>query len=161
MSAAPTTRRRVELVLVPLVAAFCMALVIGAIVLDRDGGPCPSPNWNNQLTLSLAGNLNGMTHAAAVSACIGAECVPLAPGTSAAAAALQPVGNTRPLTPQENGTWLLNIGAQPPSAVNFSVFDRNGKVLATQSTALNWTRVSGSESCGGRMAGINVVMDMP
>ena len=138
-----------------------MALVIGAIVLDRDGGPCPSPSWNNHLTLSLAGNLNGMTHAAAVSACIGAECVPLAPVTSAAAAALQPVGNNRSLTPQKNGTWLLNLGAQPPNSVNFSVFDQNGKVLATQSAALNWTRVSGSERCGGRMEGINVVMNMP
>lgn len=161
MSAAPTTRRRVELVLVPLVAAFCMAFVIGAIVLDRDRGPCPSPNWGNQLTLSLAGNLTGMTHAAAVSACSGAECVPVAPGTSAAAAALHVVDNTRSLTQQKDGTWLLNVGAQPPNAINFSVYDHNGKVLATEAASLNWTRVSGDERCGGRMAGINVVLEMP
>lgn len=138
-----------------------MAFVIGAIVLDRDRGVCPSPNWNNQLTLSLAGNFNSTTHAAAVSACTGAECVPAAPGTSAAAAALHSVDNTRSLTPQKDGTWLLNVGTQPPNAVNFSVFDHAGNVLATESTALNWTRISGNERCSGPMAGINVVMDMP
>ena len=53
------------------------------------------------------------------------------------------------------------VGAQPPKAISFRVFDENGKVLAAQTTALNWTRVSGNERCGGRMAGINVVLDIP
>lgn len=160
MPAAPTTRRRVELVLVPLVAAFCMAFIIGAIVLDRDGRPCPSPNWNNQVTLSLSGGLAGTTNAAAVTACTSTDCVPAAPAT-VAAAALHSIANNRVLTPQADGSWLLNVGSQPPNSINFSVFDHNGALLATQSTALNWTRISGNEHCGGRMAGLHVVVDMP
>ncbi len=137
-----------------------MAFIIGAIVLDRDGRPCPSPNWNNQVTLSLSGGPAGMTNAAAVTACTSTDCVPAAPAT-VAAAALHSIANNRVLTPQADGSWLLTVGAQPPNSVNFSVFDRNGALLATQSTALNWTRISGNERCGGRMAGLHVVVDMP
>ncbi len=156
MPAAPTTRRRVELVLIPLIAAFCMAFIIGAIVLDRDGGVCPTPNWSNQLSLSLAGNHSNSAHAASVTACSGTDCVPQVPAFAKAS-----TGSTRVLTHQEDGSWLLMVGAQPPKAISFRVFDENGKVLAAQTTALNWTRVSGNERCGGRMAGINVVLDIP
>lgn len=162
MPAAPTTRRRVELVIVPLVAAFCMAFIIGAIVLDRDGGPCPPATWSNQLTLSLTGSLSGMAQAAAVTACTGADCTPTPPPSAAAAsAALQAGEGTRALVQQPNGSWTLNVGAKLPRTLNFRVFDNSGKILATQSAALNWTRVSGNERCGGQMAGMNVVVDMP
>ncbi|MGO2541520.1 MAG: hypothetical protein ACTH8J_10265 [Specibacter sp.] len=156
MPAAPTTRRRVELVLVPLVAAFCMAVIIGTIVLDRDRGQCPSPTWNNNVTLSLAGSVLNSANAAAITACAGADCTPTGPVFAKSA-----TGNTRVLTHQDDGSWLLTLGAQPPSALNFRVYDQNGKILAAQSTALNWTRVSGNERCGGRMAGMNVVLDVP
>ncbi len=163
MSAVPTRRRRVELVLVPLVAAFCMAFIIGAIVLDRDRGPCPPANWNNQLTLSLTGSLSGITHADSVTACTGTDCTPMAPATaaSAASAALPSNQSNRVLTQQKNGSWLLNIGTKPPQTLKFSVFDQAGNVITTQTTALNWTRVAGDERCGGRMAGMNVVVDVP
>lgn len=159
---AVTTRRRVELVLVPLVAAFCMAFIIGAIVLDRDRGACPPANWSNQLTLSLTGSLSGMANASAVTACTGTDCTPAAPPSAAAAsAALQASEGTRTLAQQPNGSWTLNVGAKLPRTVNFSVFDKSGNILATQSAALNWTRVSGNERCGGQMAGMSVVVDMP
>lgn len=152
MPVAPTTRRRVELLLVPLVAAFCMALIIGAIVLDRDGGPCTTPNWDNHLTLTLSDS----SRAANVTACSGSECVPMAPTFARSA-----TGNTRLLAHQKDGSWLLNVGAQPPTAISFRVFDQAGNVLAAQSTVLNWTRVSGNERCGGRMADITVGLNVP
>ncbi|WP_343318915.1 hypothetical protein AAFM46_00465 [Arthrobacter sp. TMP15] len=154
MPAAPTTRRRVELILVPLVSAFCMAFIIGAIVLDRDSAPCPSPTWDNNLSLSL-GN-SGSVKAAAVTACPDADCVPTSPTFAKSS-----LGDSRILTQQRDGSWLLVLGAPPPTAVSFRVYDQDGKLLATQSTALNWTRVSGNERCGGRMANINVAFDVP
>ncbi len=65
------------------------------------------------------------------------------------------------LTHQKDGPWMLAVGALPPKTLSFRVYDQNGKVLATQTTALNWTRVSGTERCGGRMANIKVVLNMP
>lgn len=156
MPAVPITRRRVEFVLVPLIAAFCMAFIIGAIVLDRDGRPCPQPNWKNHLSLSLTGSYAGISSASAITACSGVGCVPAPP-----AFAKSSTGNSSLLTQQDDGSWLLTLGAQPPSAVSLSVYDRSGNVLASESTALNWTRVSGDERCGGRMAGINMVLDVP
>lgn len=152
MPVVSTTRRRVELVLVPLVAAFCMALIIGAIVLDRDGRPCSSPNWDNHLTLTLSDS----SRAASVTACSGNECVPMAPTFAKSAK-----GNTQLLAHQKDGSWLLNVGAQPPTAMSFKVFDQAGNVLAAKSTDLNWTRVSGNERCGGRMADIKVGLAVP
>ncbi|MDO5754577.1 hypothetical protein, partial [Arthrobacter sp.] len=121
MPAAPTTRRRVELVLIPLVAAFCMAFIIGAIVLDRDGGSCPAPNWNNHLSLSLAGNQSSNSTATAVTACSGTDCVPQSPTFAKMSA-----GGTRMLTHQKDGSWMLTVGALPPKTLNFSVYDQNG-----------------------------------
>lgn len=152
MPAVPINRRRVELVLVPIVAAFCMAFIIGTIVLDRDSGPCPSPNWHNQLTLSLTGNVD----AAAVTACAGAECVPVPPTFAKSTSE-----DSGLLTHQNDGSWLFNVAPNPPKSVSFRVYDHNGDIVAAQSTALNWTRVSGTERCGGRMSSINVVLDVP
>lgn len=156
MPAAPTTRRRVELVLVPIVAAFCMAFIISAIVLDRDRGACPSPTWNNHLSLSLAGNAVESSEASAVTACVGKDCVPLSPSIAKSSN-----GNTKLLAHQKDGSWLLTLGAQPASSINFNVYDQNGKVLAAQSTKVNWTRVSGNERCGGPMADVGMVLDVP
>ena len=156
MPAAPTTRRRVELILVPIVAAFCMAFIIGAIVLDRDRGACPSPTWNNHLSLSLAGNSAERTEASAVTACAGKDCVPQSP-----AFAKSSKGDTQLLTRQKDGSWLLTVGAQPASTMSFNVYDQNGKVLAAQSTKVNWTRISGNERCGGPMADVGMVLDVP
>ncbi|MHA7305560.1 hypothetical protein ACX80E_09990 [Arthrobacter sp. TMN-49] len=152
MPVASTTRRRVELVLVPLVAAFCMSLIIGAIVLDRDVRPCSAPNWENHLTLTLSESAK----AASVTACSGSDCVPMAPTFAQGA-----TGSTRLLAHQEDGSWRLNVGSQPPTAISFRVFDRAGNVLAAQSTALNWTRVTGNERCGGRMAEIKMGLNVP
>ncbi|WP_146233405.1 hypothetical protein [Arthrobacter psychrolactophilus] len=156
MRAVRLSRRRVEFILVPLVAAFCMAFIIGALVLDRDSRPCPPANWNNYLSVSLTGSLLSTSNVSAITACTSASCTPASPtfakGTS---------DNSELLVHQQDGTWLLKLDAQPPSALNFRVFDASGKVLTAQSTALNWTRVTGDERCGGRMADIGLLLSVP
>lgn len=156
MRAVRLSRRRVEFILVPLVAAFCMAFIIGALVLDRDSRPCPPANWNNYLSVSLTGSLLSTSNVSAITACTSASCTPASPtfakGTS---------DNSELLVHQQDGTWLLKLDAQPPSALNFRVFDASGKVLTAQSTALNWTRVTGDERCGGRMADIGLLLNVP
>lgn len=156
MPAAPTARRRVEMILVPIVAAFCMASIIAAIVLDRDRGNCPSPTWNNHLTLSLSGNAVSSSEAAAITACFGSDCVPSPPAFANSSS-----GSSPNLVEQKDGTWLLTVGYQPSSSIGFRVYDQNGRVLAAQSTKVNWTRVTGNERCGGRMADVSMSLEMP
>lgn len=143
------SRRRVELVLVPIMAAVCMAFIIGAIVLDTNAGSCPSPNWHNKVTLTLAGS--HAPEASAITSCAGTDCIPPAPAQAEKSAA-----GSGSLTHQPNGSWVLTTGAAPPSVVTFSIFDAAGKLLAQQSNSLNWTRVGGSERCGGPMAGMQL-----
>lgn len=154
MPAMPPPRRRVELVLVPVMAALCMAFIIGAIVLDTNAGTCPPQNWHNRVTLTLTGN--HAAEAAAVTVCAGATCAPPAPTVAKAASV-----DSSLLAHQANGSWVLNTGAAPPPVVTFRVFDVTGKVLAQQSNSLNWTRVGGSERCGGPMAGMQVGIRVP
>lgn len=149
------SRRRVEIVVVPLVAAFCMAFIIGAIVLDRDRGTCPPATWSNNLTLNLTGNTHTTEQATSITACFGADCIPLGPAFAKSSS-----GNSRMLKPQPDGSWLLKVGARPASNITFRVFDQSGRVLASKATKVNWTRVSGNERCGGRMADVHLSFDL-
>lgn len=155
MSAVRPPRRRVEFLLVPFVAALCMAFIIGAIVMDKDSGGCPAPSWRNHVTLTVAGNEAAVARVDAVTACDGAKCVPLTPTF-----ARQADGGSAMLARQPDGSWLLNVGAQPSSSVTFSAFDAAGKVLGQQSNILNWTRVGGNEKCGGPMAALKVSLNL-
>lgn len=155
MPAVPPPRRRVQLFLVPLVAACCMAFIIGAIVIDRESTACPSPTWSNQLNLKLAGNSAHAAQAAAITACMGAECVPATPAFAKTSS-----GTTRALTHEDDGTWRLSLGPQSASTISFTVYDRGGTVLSSQSAQVNWTRISGNERCGGAMADVGMVLDV-
>ncbi|WP_160318944.1 hypothetical protein [Arthrobacter sp. ERGS1:01] len=137
-------------------AALCMAFIIGAIVIDRDSGACPPSNWHNHIALTLAGNQARVDEAAAITACTGARCIPPAPTFAKNASA----GNGL-LSRQEDGSWLFTVGSVPPSSVTFRTFDVAGNMLSQQSNVLNWTRVGGTEQCGGPMGTMRVVVRVP
>jgi hypothetical protein len=156
MSAAPNARFRVELVLVPLVAAVCMAFIIGAIVLDKGAGSCPQPNWHNHLTLSLSGSPSAVSSVSAITACAGSNCVPMNPTFAKLA-----TGAPSLLARQGDGSWVLNVDTEPPTAVTFRAYDAAGNLLIQQSDTFNWTRVGGTEQCGGPMGAMTVPLRLP
>lgn len=156
MSVSPSTRRRAELVLIPLLAALSMALIIGAIVVDRDSGTCPSANWHNHVSLTLSGDQAEYARVSTITACEGSKCVPLAPTF-----AKKTSDSSILLSHQGDGSWILNVGSKPPASLTFSAFDSSGNLLAQQSSALNWTRVGGSEQCGGPMDSMKVLLQVP
>jgi hypothetical protein len=137
-------RRRVELVLVPMVAALCMAFVIGAIVLDRDGANCPAAGWDNAVDVTAAGHPDAV---AAMTACTGTGCLPPAPSFSRTA-----TNGSGKLMRSGDNSWTLKTGKDIPGTVTFRAFDAAGNLLTQQTASLYWTRVGGSESCGGPMS---------
>ncbi|PYI64962.1 hypothetical protein CVV68_20190 [Arthrobacter livingstonensis] len=145
-----------ELVLVPFVAAVCMAFIIGAIVMDNDSGGCPTATWHNHVTLSLAGDQATAARVSAVTTCAGAKCAPPTPTFAKNAR-----NGSAMLTRQPDGAWLLDVGTKPSPTVTFRAFDAAGNVLGQQSNTLNWTRVGGNEKCGGPMAAMKVVLSLP
>lgn len=148
-------RRRVELVAVPLVATLCMVFIIGAIVLDRNNGSCPAANWENKVTLTLGGNPMSIAAASAVTSCVGVNCKPADPRFAKSSA-----DHTELLLHQSDGTWLYSPQTAAPVNVTFKVFNASGQILAEQSYALNWTRVGGTEHCGGPMAPMKVPLQL-
>lgn len=155
MPVTPKARRQVELVIVPLLAALCMALVIGAIVLDRDAASCPPASWHNNVHVTLGGDHGITASAAAITACAGQKCTPLTPTFARSSAS-----STNLLAAHTDNTWVFDVGKTPPTLLTFRVYDASGKVLAQQSNSLNWTRVGGSEICGGPMAQLNVMLPL-
>ena len=137
-------RRRVELVLVPMVAALCMAFVIGAIVLDRDGVKCPPSSWNNSVTVTAAGDPGAV---AAMTACTGNGCLPPSPPF-----AQKSTTGSGKLVHAANGSWTLNTGDEIPGTVTFRAYGASGNLLSQTTASLYWTRVGGSEHCGGPMS---------
>jgi len=137
-------RRRVELVLVPIVAALCMAFVIGAIVLDRDGANCPPAAWNNSVSVTPAGHPGVV---AAMTACTGNGCLPPAPSFARTA-----TDGSGKLVRADNGSWTLNTGSDFPGTVTFRAYDAGGNLLTQQTASLYWTRVGGTDHCGGPMS---------
>ncbi|MCQ9165243.1 MULTISPECIES: hypothetical protein [unclassified Arthrobacter] len=156
MPAVRPPRRRVEFFVVPFVAAVCMAFIIGAIVMDKDSGGCAPASWHNRVMLTLAGNQATAAQVDSVTACVGAECVPLTPTF-----ARKSSSGSVLLARQPDGSWQLKVGTQPASSVTFRAFDASGKVLGQQSNTLNWTRVGGNEKCGGPMADLHVDLQLP
>lgn len=148
-------RRRVELVAVPLMATLCMIFIIGAIVLDKNGGACPAVSWSNKVTLALSGNPTSMATASAVTACTGINCKPADPRFAKSSSDVSEL-----LMRQSDGTWVYSPGSASPANVTFKVFDSNGQVLAERAYSLNWTRIGGSEQCGGPMAAMSVPLQL-
>lgn len=155
MPVVPPARRRVELIAVPLLAALCMAFIIGAIVLNKNSASCPPTSWHNRVNVTLGGDQPRMAAAAAITACSGSKCVPLSPTFARSSANFNNL-----LATHEQGGWFFNVGQLPPTALTFRVYDSKGNVLAQQSNSLNWTRVGGSEICGGPMGQMNVLLSV-
>ncbi|WP_125615756.1 hypothetical protein [Specibacter cremeus] len=147
-----TPRRHVELVLVPIVAAIAMAFVVGAIMLHRDG-TCPAAGWSNAVKVATHGNLDDV---AAVTSCAGLGCVPQGP--SFANRAKNGVGL---LVDDGRGKFVLNVGMADPTSVTLRAFDSSGRVLAQQRYELNWTRVGGTQECGGPMVTDQLALAIP
>ncbi|ACL39124.1 hypothetical protein Achl_1133 [Pseudarthrobacter chlorophenolicus A6] len=53
---------------------------------------------------------------------------------------------------REGDTWNFMMGMNAPPRATISALTADGTVLASQNVELTWTRVGGSEQCGGPMS---------
>lgn len=134
-------RRRVGLIVVPVVAAIAMALVVGAILRSPTPTACPAIGWIDTVDIALVGNAGQV---ASLSICEGTGCNP--GGTAASAAPTYGTGSVTRLGPSR---WRYEAGMANPASITVQASDSAGKILAQQTFALNWKRVGGSDQCGG------------
>ena len=121
------------------------ALALGACAAGA-GTTCPAIGWSNALTVGLADGWapvdGGSLHVECSTRC----------GTYGRAG--PPDELTVPLT---GASTVVQLDMTAPDAVVVTVLDAGGWELAAHDAGLDWTRVGGSEECGGPHAASVVV----
>lgn len=119
---------------------------------------CPAVGWGSSITVRLEGDVTAVSD---VELCTAEGCsVPgLAspqPASPKSAVPDSPGGPSAPMAPFDSSrsavnSWLFTVRGQLPEQVTARVLAEDGKLLAQRQSRLEWTRVGGSEECGGPM----------
>ena len=129
---------------------------------------CPAIGWFNSLTVSLEGAVEqvSVVEFCAEDVCsvradgpvrvpetsVSPGAVPAPATTLAATAAPAP---SRPsyspftVARVDDRTWKVSLMMRSPKTVTIRAYSADGSVLAQREVELHWTRVGGTEACGG------------
>lgn len=129
---------------------------------------CPAIAWSNSLTVSLDGaveNVSRVEFCAEDVCSVRADGPVRVPETVVSPGSVPPPATTLPLTPApgpsappyspftvsraDDRTWTVNLLMQAPKTATITAYSADGGVLARRDVELGWTRVGGSEACGG------------
>jgi hypothetical protein len=145
-------------------------LLAGATAGCADSVPraCPAIAWSNSLTVTLDGAVEKVSQ---VELCADDACSVRVDGpasfpvTSVSPGAVPAPATTLPLTAApatsapayspftvsrtDDRTWTVSLMMQSPKTATVTAYAADGSVLARRDVELGWTRVGGSEACGG------------
>lgn len=138
------------------------------------GDACPAIAWFNTVDVELSGHSEKVTD---LEVCIDSVCSVLGPGSSN----LAPVKRSENLnledfdtpTPAQthtisrysaskvdDDTWEISFEMGSPDQATVRALSAIGAVLSTRDVALEWTRVGGSERCGGPAEAQPITLDI-
>lgn len=153
-----------------LSAAFTVGLLpVPGCVTDA----CPAIGYVSNLTVNLEGNAAAVRE---VKLCDDTGCSQPAPvpGTPVPQRTIVPTLDPEVPPPapaatfppfhgrqQDDDTWLFTLSLGSPSNVTVRALAADGGVLAEQEYALEWTRVGGSEQCGGPVTTPPILLPVP
>ncbi|PNI09399.1 hypothetical protein CXX84_03790 [Arthrobacter sp. AFG7.2] len=152
-------------------AAFTVGVVpVPGCVTDA----CPAVGYVSTLTVHLEGNVAAVSE---VRLCDDTGCSQPAPvpGTPVPKRTILPTFSPdiqpSPAPPasfppfhgqqQDSDTWVFTLNLGTPSDVTVRAVAADGTVLAEQDHELVWTRVGGSERCGGPMSTPPILVSVP
>jgi hypothetical protein len=119
---------------------------------------CPALAWMNSLTVTLDGSVEAvrLVELCADDVCsIRSDTPATFPVTSVSPGAIPaPARSAPPFSPYsaskvDDRTWTFSLLMRAPERVTVRALSADGTVLAERVIALGWTRVGGSEQCGG------------
>jgi hypothetical protein len=156
-----------------LVTVFALnSVLLGCSMLPQLA--CPAIGWVNMATVTLKGTVQKVH---TVQLCIEDTCSvtademlrqdePLQLAT-AIPDAQSAVPTSAPTTVPPIGlrvddhTWTFQVGMSAPKAVTVRASSADGTVLAERKVTLEWTRVGGTEQCGGPGEAGPVILSSP
>ncbi len=158
----------------PVRLALGLLLVVGTAGCSGSvPNACPALAWFNSLTVSLDGNVGkvSLVEFCAADACsVRADGPVRIPETSVSPGAVPGPATSLPVTPDptasgaaasgrpyspftasrvDDRTWKVSLMMRSPETVTIKAYSADGSVLAQREVQLDWTRVGGSEACGG------------
>ncbi|SDT01027.1 hypothetical protein SAMN04489743_1453 [Pseudarthrobacter equi] len=124
---------------------------------------CSAIGYSNTVTVALEGNFAVVGE---VRLCDETTCSRLAPemGAPGPARTIEPTFSPEAEPPApvtsapyfatktDNAVWEVNVDMRTPRNATVSALTADGTVLVSQNVELTWTRVGGSEQCGGPMS---------
>ena len=134
---------------------------------------CPAIAWSNSLTVSLDGAAEKVSRVefCAEDVCsVRADGPVRVPETSVSPGSVPPPSTMLVVTPApaptvpapsapsyspftvagvDERTWKVSLMMRAPTTATITAYSADGSVLARRDVELGWTRVGGSEACGG------------
>jgi hypothetical protein len=156
-------KRRSSVGIVAAVAAFLSAACTPYV--------CPAIGWSSSLSVELEGDTHLVSE---VQACHKGECSrptdfqadpidsyrPFDPDRPARSSSV-PTATFEPSlyysTRIDDSTWAISF-LSAPDTITLRALAANGTVLAEEQVELNWTRVGGTERCGGPLEADPIVL---
>ena len=156
------------------VLGLCLALAVGVVPTTGCSiNACPAIGYVSSLTVNIEGNVSAVTE---VRVCDATGCSQPAPrpGTPMPMKSVVPEFSPEPPSPsppvsyapfygnQEDGdTWAFTMSFGTPDHVTVRALAADGTVLAEQEHDLVWTRVGGTEQCGGPVTTPPIQLSVP
>lgn len=131
---------------------------------------CPAMGYTRTLTVNVDGNTAAVSD---VKVCDETRCsepeptagtpVPLKTVVTESSPEPQPTVIYAPFYSrrEDQDTWVFTVGFGDPEKVTVRALAADGTVLAEQEQELVWTRVGGSEHCGGPVTTPPVLLSVP
>jgi hypothetical protein len=149
-------------------AVVLMAAALQVTACGVNDVACPAVGWVTTITVRLEGALGAVND---VQLCTPEGCsVPNATSPQAASpkSAVPSSADDRSLAPSPFlasktaiNTWLFTVSGPLPDEVTTHVAAKDGILIAQQHSLLEWTRVGGSEQCGGQMTTPPIILQLP
>ncbi|SFT70147.1 hypothetical protein [Arthrobacter sp. ov118] len=149
-------------------AVVLMAAALQVTACGVNDVVCPAVGWVTTITVRLEGDLTAVND---VQLCTPEGCSvtnPTSPQNASPKSAVPSSADDRSLAPSpfiaskaSINTWLFTVSGPLPDEVTTHVSAKDGTLIAQQHSHLEWTRVGGSEQCGGQMATPPIILQLP
>jgi len=148
-----------------------VVLMVAGLQLTACGGTdvvCPAVGWVSTITVRLEGDLTAVDD---VQLCTPEGCSvpdvaapqPASPKSAVPSSPVDPSPPTAPFSATQTAvnSWSFTVRGQLPGEVKTRVLAQDGALLAERQYQREWTRVGGSDECGGPMTTQPITLQLP
>ena len=153
------------------ISRSAVVLMVAGLQLTACGSAdvaCPAVGWVSAVTVRLEGDLTAVddVQLCTPEGCSVPEVAAPQPASPKSAVPSSPADAPPPAAPfvatrTAVDSWSFTVRGSLPGEVEARVLARDGALLAQLPSRLEWTRVGGSDECGGPMTAQPITLQLP